>query len=300
MQELDPYSLKYQRRTVHWNAFYGKYSLVTRWLAAGGDINKRDQRGQTPLHAAIHGRQHRITRYLIEHGADVNISSNESPYHTYAIQTAVYDGDLNIVQALVAAGADISVRTSNGCALLHLAAFNDHSEVAAFLLQLGMDVDVLNDAMQTPLRDAAMHSHLSISLVFLQASANANAADDMGFTPLFEVCNEKLIQVLVEYGADINHRNNEGQTPLFYACDPAVVDLLIALGAMINLTDVNGETPLHYASHNCDDPRVIAKLLPFFPDINIKDNEGHTPLWHAIDFWQEENVNFLRLHGGIT
>ncbi len=194
-QEIDPYRIGYQRHTVHWNAFQGKYSLMVRWLAGGGNINKRDRRGQTPLFAATHGRQHRIVDFLIAHGADVNISSHEAPYHTYPIQTAVYNGELDIVKSLLAAGADISVRTSNGCTLLHLAAFHDHVDIAELLLKLGMDVDATTGG-QTPLRAAAMHSHYAISTLFLMAGANANAIDKYGFNPLFEVADVRLIKAL--------------------------------------------------------------------------------------------------------
>ena len=53
----------------------GKRDIVTQLIAAGADINARDNVGRTPLHYAIRRSDATLQRLLIAKGADTNISS---------------------------------------------------------------------------------------------------------------------------------------------------------------------------------------------------------------------------------
>jgi ankyrin repeat protein len=52
-------------------------ALVTNLLAHGGDINRRDAAGMTPLHLAVRTQSYPLVHALISHGADPNLKDNE-------------------------------------------------------------------------------------------------------------------------------------------------------------------------------------------------------------------------------
>ena len=54
----------------------GDIEAVKRHLAAGADVNAKDQNGKTPLHYAARSGHKEIVELLIAKGADVNAKTN--------------------------------------------------------------------------------------------------------------------------------------------------------------------------------------------------------------------------------
>ncbi|KDR14809.1 Putative ankyrin repeat protein [Zootermopsis nevadensis] len=54
----------------------GRMNIVNVLVEIGADINLRDDRGQTALHAAVWREESGIFQYLIARGADINIPNN--------------------------------------------------------------------------------------------------------------------------------------------------------------------------------------------------------------------------------
>jgi hypothetical protein len=79
---------------------------VKQHLAAGTDVNaKDDERGQTPLeYAAITGRKE-LVELLIANGADVNALDKHGRTHLHA---AAVHGQKEIAELLIAGGADVN------------------------------------------------------------------------------------------------------------------------------------------------------------------------------------------------
>jgi cytohesin len=86
----------------------GDIEAVKQHLAAGADVNAKDEEGLTPLHLAA-GRGHKkIVELLIAKDADVNAKlavEGETPLHL-----AAWDGHKEIAELLIAKGADVNVR----------------------------------------------------------------------------------------------------------------------------------------------------------------------------------------------
>ena len=90
----------------------GQKGVIQTFLKKGGiNIDKRDEKGLTPLHYACQKGSRDIVRLLIENGADVTMETNTSvtPLHL-----AVMSGNKEIIKMLADAGADVNATDKEG------------------------------------------------------------------------------------------------------------------------------------------------------------------------------------------
>ncbi len=99
-------------------------------------IDDRDRNGETVLHESARLGHRRITRLLIDAGADVNAASrfSETPlFHASA------EGHARIVGDLLAHGGDHTVENIYGETALHHAARHGHLDATRALIDAGAD-----------------------------------------------------------------------------------------------------------------------------------------------------------------
>lgn len=125
-----------KRTPLHWAASTGKRELCEMLLERPklprANVNAVEGRGKAPIHLAIaHGRDD-IVEVLLAHGADYMAKSDGSwtPLHN-----ACEQGTVKVVKILMSAGADINARLLNGMTPLHVAAQAGHLEVVQCLLE---------------------------------------------------------------------------------------------------------------------------------------------------------------------
>ena len=115
----------------------GNLEAVKALLALGSDLNQQEaRRGQTALMLAIEQDHPPIARLLIQRGADVNARSTGG---FTPLLFAAQQGDLDSMQALLAAGAQLDGITPEWGSALVVAAARGHEEIALFLLEQGAD-----------------------------------------------------------------------------------------------------------------------------------------------------------------
>ena len=133
---------------VHgWNA-----KLVKLLVDAGADIEAEAARGKTALHLAAEDPDTGdIVGILLEHGAakDAVDDAGDSPLHL-----AAESGNLAATRALLAAGADPTLR-NGGCCTLDLAARYGQVEIIRELARHGVDLDAACSRGRTALHVAA-------------------------------------------------------------------------------------------------------------------------------------------------
>ncbi|MFZ1084015.1 MAG: ankyrin repeat domain-containing protein [Terracidiphilus sp.] len=102
------------------------------------------------------------------------------------IHDAARAGDLAKVKALVKADPSLvsSKDDQYGQTPLHIAAFNDHKDVAEFLLASKADVNAKAKNGSTPLHLAAAKGNKDIVELLLANKADINAVDNEGWSPL--------------------------------------------------------------------------------------------------------------------
>ncbi|MGD1920999.1 MAG: ankyrin repeat domain-containing protein [Pleurocapsa sp.] len=241
-------------------AIYQNAIDIPDYLAKCGNVNGKDKQGKTLLHYAVENNKLDLIEFLIANGADVN------------------QLDINGNSALYEA-----IRQSN-FKLITLLKNNQANLNSQDLEQLGLE-------LHTKICDPEKVRFL------LRHGANANQINISGSTPLLKIANTEcaytsrgrgrqqvdVAKLLIEVGADVNAQNREGKTPLhliktsYGEKDYILAQLFIKAGAFLDITDQNNQTPLHIAAKN--GRHDLAKvLIKAGADINAQDNQGQTPL----------------------
>ena len=234
-------------------------------------------------------------------------------------------GRREIVELLIAKGADVNAKNDGGGTPLDGAITNYQTETADLLrehggkhgvingaaaggdieavkefLDAGVDVNATDGIRRTPLHRAAMEGHKEIVELLIAKGADVNATSVFGQTPLSEAIERRrieIVELLIAAGADVNAKYSEtGRTPLHDAAingRKEIAELLIANGADVNAKDRGGSTPLHYAK-----TKEIAELLiSKGADVNAKKDDGVTPLHFAAREGHKEIVELLIANG---
>ncbi|XP_046984185.1 speckle-type POZ protein-like isoform X2 [Schistocerca americana] len=118
---------------------------------------------------------------------------------------AAKQGAVGEMQALLAAGADVGARGSEGTTALHWAAVEGRVEAVRCLLEGGAEVDARSNSQNTPLHTATRYGHAAVVRLLVAASADLNARNEDGQTPLHRAAaygHPEVVAVLLEAGAD--------------------------------------------------------------------------------------------------
>ena len=121
---------------------------------------------------------------------------------------AAKKGDMETLKALLDNDQMLlNARDKDGSTALHCAAWKDHRELVAFLLDAGADVNAHNANDHwgtTPLHAAAHANNTAVVQRLLDAGADINATDMNGKTPLFHTTFHKataVAKLLTKHGA---------------------------------------------------------------------------------------------------
>ena len=117
IKSSDKPSAKAPGISIHEAAFMGNAKAVQEYVAAGTDLNQKDQWGSTPLTITATFNRVEAGKALIEGGADLNMRNNEgsTPLHV-----AAFFGRTELVKALLQAGADKTVKNNFGSTALEV------------------------------------------------------------------------------------------------------------------------------------------------------------------------------------
>jgi cytohesin len=277
-------------------------------------VSSRDQ-GWTPLHVAVEFGKKDVAELLLVNKADINakvlvtMSSGSDTllaltYRTIygdstPIRLAVAQGNKDVVELLLAMGADINMKDNLvGVTPLFLAVEAAEKDIAELLLVNKADVNSMTNFGYTPLHEAVLRGDKDMVELLLAKGANVNARnanamlDNLGYAPLHMARNKDIVELLLTKGADANVKDNAGLTPLHSAADKRIAELLLAKGADVNVKNNAGMTPLHRATS-----KVAELLLAKRADVNARDKSGDTPLHNAASGFSKDIVEVLLANG---
>ncbi len=103
------------RQSLFEATFVGKLDLVKQHIAAGTDLNQKDDFGSSALAIATTFGKTEIALALIEGGADLTVTSGDG---STALHTAAFFGRTEIVKRLLAKGIEVDARNNFGSTAL--------------------------------------------------------------------------------------------------------------------------------------------------------------------------------------
>jgi len=153
-------------------AWEGNIALMELFVARGADVNQVNAAGeQALLHAAWRGKLGAV-KWLVEHGAQVN----RGPLQWTALHYAVFAGHAETAQYLIANGADIDARSTNGSSVLMMAVYEGREQLARKLIELGADRSIRNERGDGALEWAMKYKRLGIARLVSDPQQFAAAA----------------------------------------------------------------------------------------------------------------------------
>ncbi|GJM07410.1 MAG: hypothetical protein DHS20C10_11440 [marine bacterium B5-7] len=251
------------------------------------------QGGTTPLMELVQSRKLKLTRLLLNYGADITMEDNRG-----ATALAYTDGpkvkDLLVKRLQILYGKRIATLSltysdfhkNNEATLLDL--INTFEEVKD-LVDSGEDVFIRNKLGRT-----ALHATITSSLgnddaipllnYFLEKGVDPNAQTVRGLTALHQLCLlesledevcEAMIKLLLRYDAKLDTQDIYGKTALHRAVqkdNSTAVTTLLRAGANPSITCKLGKTPSDY-------PYVTSNMKTLLRDAtkNFKKKRKRTP-----------------------
>ena len=263
-------------------------------------------------------------KLLVENGADVNATSQYPAGARAPYAEAVYHGQQQIADYLVAKGAKRIAITLSTADEFSVACYRDDADRARELV--ASDPSLLDDAAGLLIWAAEAGRVDSLRLlVELGVEVNSKPGDESPLHCAARAGQLETVKVLVELGADVHARaRNFDGTPLSFANYKGqrhVVEYLlqfariwdaVKIGGLdrvrtllradpdcVNVRDNVGRIPLHYpfkdTQHGAE---IIELLLEHGADIDARDNAGRTPIDQMLQNGRQDLAAVLRRHGG--
>ncbi|CAH1799724.1 unnamed protein product [Owenia fusiformis] len=169
-----------KRNLIHIAANCGSYECLCLLLKKGGDVNKQDMSGCTPLHLAARNGQKKCLNKLLEYKSDVNIKSNEG---LTIIHWLAVNGRTEMLHDLLQYVHNVDVEDAQGQTALHVASQNGHKSTVTCLIDNGANVDLCNYQKSSPLHFACSHGQRDTAMILLSRGAKF-VPDGSNATPL--------------------------------------------------------------------------------------------------------------------
>jgi len=203
------------------------------------DLEEPGYINNTALHYSAEKGHFEIAKFLIDSKA--NIEAKNATGNTPLILSSACKNP-NVVELLLDCNANIQAINNADVTPLHAAAYYGRYKNLECLIKRGAKIEVLAKSIgdlkgdnNTPLHLVCCNTHgdkEETVRILLQNKANIDAKDTLGFTPLHIASyfgRDKLIRLLMDYGADYKSVNNEGKKPNEIAKTPQISELILQI-----------------------------------------------------------------------
>ena len=226
-------------------ARHGDVESARLLLDAGADANDTAPTGTSALVVAAHGGHTALARFLLEKGANANAA--DAGYT--ALHAAILRGDHELLQALLAHGADPNTRLARATPFRRLGRdwAMDWTWVGAtpfWMAAMFADAAMMQTlAAGGAVPSSTMEDGTTLVMAPLSMRDRRPGSDPAAV----ESSTLEAVRTAAELGVDISATNAAGNTALHYAAASAldsVVKFLVSRGAELDLKNAEGQTPL--------------------------------------------------------
>lgn len=296
------------RTVMLWAARVSRPDVIRFLHGLGASVNVEDVRGNSAVFAAgMHGDAETL-QALLECGAG---TAGPQRKHGFSpLRWACSMGDVERVRLLIAAGADVHEKTSDGETPLISAVMGGQTEIVREMLKAGADPNDCGYAL-SPLAFASARGDTEIFRLLVEHGAEVNPPRSSDRTrhsfpvtlmpgvkenpemmsivrnatgeDLFDAAKAgdyEAVVSLLELGRDPNSRHSGDVTPLHAAAEGGhlrTIELLLDRGADIGSTNIAGMTPFHTAVQ-CGKLETAQLLAERGAHLNQRTNRGMSPL----------------------
>ena len=252
---------------------------------------------------------------LIDAGADVNVTTTQKYVYNRSTfrwePVADYDGSECTV-VVNGMGSIVEIHAVNKTALMW-AADMGNLECVNELVTAGADVNKMDDAKCTALTYAAKGGQGECMKILIEAGADVNIGTglvmmDMGYcseckkTAMMWLLSSDLQghRSLADGESICYHMNNSQYNARIQKSSCNGFDALLTAGADVNIIDEKGRTALIYATMQQDKPQYVKQLLDAGADVNMADFREISPLMSALLYQAVKNVDLLLKAGAVV
>ena len=142
-----------------------------------------------------------------------------NPMGLTPMMLAIAKENIDLVEALIAAGVDVNELDGAGMTALVFAANKNNVRIVQLLRRAGARIEIVNNNL-SGLMMAARNSSLELIQVMNPTPAEINIPAEDGWTAIYFAINRKeadIVKYLLDHGACTSVKDSEQQTPLQYA-----------------------------------------------------------------------------------
>jgi ankyrin repeat protein len=272
----------------------GKVEIVKLLVENGAAVDAVDSDGLTALQVASLLGHISVVTYLLDHGADVNHTTNKE--RDTSIHFAADMGFIDVAQVLIDRGADLHHVTAEGWTPLHRSL--GHAKATRVLLENGADINHIANHY-SPLFLASAKNYIETVEVLLSFKPDLEikyiGQRHTALSNATIVSDSEIVRLLLEAGANVNHKSGYNNFPLQYAVvrnSEYLVRKLMEYHPDVNLVADDGNTALHSIDSSTS-LKIAKRLINGGSDPEIRNNEGNTALCNAVMVQNVDIVKYL-------
>jgi ankyrin repeat protein len=283
-------------------ATVGNTDEVNRAIELGLEIDELGAKGHTALMAAAYHGHRSIVNILLAAGADPNLLSDDDGLGTAGMTALMLaagsffaNNRQQIVQLLIAGGADLNQRGAGGKTAIFYAALagSGYADCVEMAIVNGADLDLQDDLGHTVLSAVAAAENYGMFNLLMQAGAATTGLESIQLIQAAGAGNVDRVKSLLATTVNLDLDRGAAMSNAAAAGHTQIVALLIQAGANVNLRDKLGFTPIASAAY-AGYGEIVQLLIAAGADTQAPAGESQS--YSALEYAQMGLYQFPQEH----